>query len=365
MTGLFPFLALLFLTLLWLSFPLLPALNEWRRKTDITPLCVVREYDGNVRYFARGFRDYVTRQIEAQPSDWETRKATNEYSDGIFSDGSLFCVLRGSSFPVSEDEMSKSTVRKIVLARAPIHLPPNLVFALEVFAYQLLRTGDNSVFRAVLAEADVVLGANNSVLRWLHCQGQGTIGASSSLYGRASSDTLLVLDNDCHFQRLHAPRLVFGSQTDQTPMDISPNATLQAWLPDDAREQAPKHYFVRGDLHIPANVRFEGNLVVTGVLHIGAGAQIEGATKSHGDTILENGSRVYGSMVSAKQLILKNHCYVRGPLISEDNTLLGEGCQIGDGNNPTTVSAPQIKVHLGVVIYGTAWAREAGKVVSN
>jgi hypothetical protein len=33
--------------------------------------------------------------------------------------------------------------------------------------------------------------------------------------------------------------------------------------------------------------------------------------------------------------------------------------------HPTTVSAPQIEVEEGVVVFGTMWARELGRVVVN
>ena len=365
MTGFLSFLILCFMAFGWLALPLLPALDELRRKTDVAPLRVVREYDGNIRYFARGFQQYVQAQLAALPADWQQREAHNEYSNDVFADGSEFCVVRGARFPLSEIESENRTVRKIVLTCAEIDLPSDVVFSLEVRADKLLRSGEKTVFRAILGESDLVLGDNNSVLRWLHCEGSGTVGRSSTLYGRASSETQLTLAEECEFQRLYAPRLFFGNS--KTPQ--KPNVTLgvapRKWVPENAREQAPGHFFARGDVVIPANVHFEGNLVATGALRIGAGARVEGSTKSHGDTVLESGSCVAGSVVSAGRLRLEENCTVSGPLIAESDVSVGAGSRLGDEQNPTTLSAPNIEIQSGVVAHGTVWAREMGKVVTN
>jgi hypothetical protein len=63
-----PFLALLGLTLLWLLLPLLPALRELARPTDVAPLKVVDRSSGYVAYFARNFRQYLDRQMAAKGS---------------------------------------------------------------------------------------------------------------------------------------------------------------------------------------------------------------------------------------------------------------------------------------------------------
>ena len=55
----YPFL-FFFSVMALLVLPLAPAVREWRRKTDSQPLRVVREYDGDIMYFANSFRRFLS-----------------------------------------------------------------------------------------------------------------------------------------------------------------------------------------------------------------------------------------------------------------------------------------------------------------
>src|SRR5512141_411022 len=78
----FPFLALLALGVLWLLLPMLPALRELVRATDVAPLKVVDRSSGYVAYFARNFRQYLARQMAALPAEAQAGDYLGKLPDG-------------------------------------------------------------------------------------------------------------------------------------------------------------------------------------------------------------------------------------------------------------------------------------------
>ncbi len=123
--------------------------------------------------------------------------------------------------------------------------------------------------------------------------------------------------------------------------------------------------FHDGDFEIRAGEVFQGNLVVRGRLRIGAGARVRGSVKSEKELVLEPGVSVEGSLISASTMQIGSDCMIRGPVIAERTVLIQKGTRCGTLQNPTTVSAPNIEVEEGVVVFGTLWAREQGQAVAS
>jgi hypothetical protein len=80
--------------------------------------------------------------------------------------------------------------------------------------------------------------------------------------------------------------------------------------------------------------------------------------------VIENGVSVEGSLISARKMHVGQNCRIHGPVIAERELSIAAGTQCGTSGFPTTVSAPQIEVEEGVVVFGTLWAREQGHVVA-
>jgi predicted acyltransferase (DUF342 family) len=105
--------------------------------------------------------------------------------------------------------------------------------------------------------------------------------------------------------------------------------------------------------------------VVRGDLSIGAGARIYGSVKCGRQLTVEEGVLVTGSLISANHLRVGQDGLILGPVIAERSIYLTRGTQCGNSVYPTTVSAPEITVEEGVVVFGTVWAREHGRVVKS
>jgi hypothetical protein len=58
------------------------------------------------------------------------------------------------------------------------------------------------------------------------------------------------------------------------------------------------------------------------------------------------------------------NCSIHGPIIAEREITIERGTQCGAAEFPTTVCAPRIIAEEGVVVFGTLWVRELGRVVT-
>lgn len=359
MTGLLWTMALVMAVLLLFTLPMIPALLEQHFRKDASPLRVVREHDGNVAHFAKGFERFVeTRFGAVLPAllPGETREIT--------ADSGPDCVLLGPEavFPVMPREKSALVVDRLVLGAGAVTLPDHIFFEAEVFAGGDFSCGVLAAYRAVLARGRADLAEDSVVLRWIHAGDCLAVGAGSQLFGRASSDKRIELMNDVVFERLHAPEIMFGSHSD---IQAAPEDAWQAaspWQPPSSAEISGGRWRVAGDVEIPSSRLCADPIVATGNVMVGAMSWLQSSLKSNGILVLGKCCRVDGAVVSAGRLEIGPGCRIKGPVVSEGEVVLRQGSVFGAPDMPTTISAPRILVETGVRVFGTAWARERGKV---
>jgi cytoskeletal protein CcmA (bactofilin family) len=334
--------------------PMLPAIVELCLKRDAEPLDVVQQYGGDIRHFAHGFRNYLAElQLPLQQC-----VASGTTARGVLPKGDEYILLggphAGSFLPVGQDQ----TCSLVVAAGSDILLPDRLTFSKEVFAAGEFVGGKHSIYRAVLGEKGIHLQQASKVIRWAHAAGEFRAEHDCDLYGRISSDQEIQLQSGCIFQRLNAPRIVFGSAAvaDQGSSPV---------VSDNLSEPEPgARALVEGDMEIRSGEVIQGSLVVRGRLHIHTGARVLGSVKSNKETIVEAGVYVQGSLISAATMHIGPGCRIGGPVVAEHGMAIDSGTECGTKASPTTVSAPTVEVEEGVQVYGTLWARNEGRVVT-
>jgi UDP-3-O-[3-hydroxymyristoyl] glucosamine N-acyltransferase len=252
----------------------------------------------------------------------------------------------------------------MTLSCRALRIPPELVLVLELYTAESLEAGTGSIYRAVLAEGDVELGRRCMVLRWLHAGRSLRTGAGCALHGRLSADEAILLEPDCVFERLNAPRIDFGTPVS---LDLHRGETELIEADDLPRvvDVSAGRWLIKRRLELPARRRVESDVVVTGSALIGEGARIIGSIKSHKDLVLERGVVVEGSVVSGRTVHLSEGCRIHGPVLAEKNIHMARGCVIGTADKPTTISARRIQVEAGVATHGTVWAHEGGLLAAS
>ncbi len=355
-----PYLAvatLIFVVSLMLVLPLIPAFVELHRKSDARPLNVIQQHAGEIRHFAHTFRAYIK---ELEPT-LQQCVASAANASGTMPDGEEYVVLGRADEPLLVALQERDAIRPAVIAAGTdMVVPREATFSKEIYAGGQFLGGEKDNFRAILGERDVHLGGSSSVMRWVHAAGEFTADLGCRLYGRISSDAVIRLHADCNFLRLNAPRIEIGqvaSGEDSTPS----NPTFAANL----GTEASRRFFHDGNFEIRAGEVVSGNIVIRGKLHIHSGARVRGSVKSDDDMVVDRGVSVEGSLISAQHMHIGPHCAVHGPVIAEHGLAIASGTCCGSAENPTTVSAPRIEVEEGVVVFGTLWAREYGRVVAS
>ncbi|MGQ0702317.1 MAG: hypothetical protein ACT4PM_04200 [Gemmatimonadales bacterium] len=345
----FPFLVLLGVTLLWFLLPLLPALRELLWPTDLAPLKVVDRSAGLISYFARNFRQYLDKVLpsEAGAGDYAAR----------LLDGTEFVrVNRRADQLAASGQLEK----RVVVLDAPLTLPGQQTFMMEVYARAPLVSGPETNYRAVYAEAELLLGESTRVFRWTHAGGPLGVGAHSVLRGRVSSDARVMLGSDVVFERMGAPVIAHGAAREPPG---PPNGNLKRWQPPAEAVTIGDHVRIEGDLDLPKSARVTANLVVAGRLRIGAGAAVEGSVKAHRDIELAEGAQVSGAVLTRAKLAVGRGAWIGGPAIAERGIHLAQDAVVGGPKQPATVSGVEVELSPGATVYGQISAMRGARTL--
>lgn len=347
------------LTLALFLLPLLPSLRELKFATDTQPLQVIREYDIDITHFANGFKAWLEKHF----SEFFTgTPAQVKDAEGKLEDNTFWQIVGDKGVPsFSSEEIASNTMKRMILSSTSLWLTGKMFFAGDIYGRNNIQTAAGSQFRAMLAEGDIKLGENCSVLRWAHSHGTLSAGTGCSLFGRASADDSMTIGEDCQFERLNAPKIQFGEntppafpeRTNRTPLTTLPNT----------KDHFRRRWLIDGDLAMDSNQLFDGDIVASRNITIGAGSHVKGSLKSNQNLYLASGVRIDGAIVSSGSLHIEPGCIIAGPVIAEDTIHIEEGSVIGTQEQPTTVSAPVILVASGVTAYGTVWAEESAMVI--
>jgi cytoskeletal protein CcmA (bactofilin family) len=350
-------LLLVALAVAWICLPFMPGVCELLELGDCAPVRVAPESDVNIRHHAHGFRKFVAGELSG-PVIWS--RADGRRQQGRLADGMPYLVLPEREDDPGVDGHGKPS-RTLLVATGSLNLPEGGVHLAEIFAEGAIKGGARSTYRALLSDDSIELGADSRTLRWLDARTAFRAGAGSRLDGRASAGEVIELAPGCRFERLWAPRIVFG--TDR----FNPAARLERppAAPADlgvSVEVAAGRWLVRGPLVLEAGAVIEADLVVTGSLTVGPGSRITGSLKSRQDLRLGRDVVVDGSVVGERSIDLDAGCDIGGPLLAEETVTIAAGCRIGRPEQPTTVSARRVRIHDGVVVHGTVWAHDGGMV---
>jgi cytoskeletal protein CcmA (bactofilin family) len=336
--------------------PLLPAIAELRLKRDAQPLDVIQQYGGDIWHFAHGFR----RVAVALQTQLQECVASGTTATGKLSNGDEYVLLGGAdeSFFVPATRRD-STWRSVVVAGADLVLPDDLTFAKEIYAAGDLTGGEGTTFRAILGEKDIHLQRGSKVIRWAHAARVFRAEHDCDLFGRISSDQEIQLQSGCAFQRVGAPIIIAGFSDAPDGQHTFPPANARA----DATPPSTGRTLYDGDFEIRAGEIIASSIVTRGKLHIGAGAHVLGSVKSNGHLTVDSGVSVDGSLLSATTTHVGPNCRIGGPVLAEHGVIIESGTYCGSARNPTTVAAPTIELEEGVIVFGSLWARNEGRVV--
>ncbi len=340
------------LTALAVLLPMVPAIVEWARPSDVVPLHIDNQDALDPAFLARAF---AARLVEA----------VGQRQPRLGRSLIAIAPVMGP-WPLNPAERDVGLTRRVWHAQGDVALPAELTFLAEVAAGGHLRTAPNRVYRALWAGDNLQVSAHNTVLRWAHGT-QVDVAEGCRLAGRISADLRLTVWGPANFSLLHAPVIRFSVNADEAVLAA---ATPMSWLEvATGGLRAPVSWddvAGRGTcdvaLDIVSGMAWRGDLVCRADLTLGVACNAQGSLKVRGALVAAAGCRFSGNLVTEGHIELGDGCQVLGSVISETEIVLGRGCVIGAPGKPATVAAPRIVVAPGVVVHGTVWAGEMGKI---
>lgn len=351
------FAILLLVTVAWASLPLLPALRELLRPTDVEPLTMVGRDNADISRFARHFREYAEANLRRLPSE----AGAGDYF-GRLPDGTHFVRVAHQAQVLERGTQPDGSHDRLVVLDQPVTMRGRERFRLEVWARAALLGGPRAVYRAVLGEDTIRLGEGSTVLRWVHARGRLEVGDGATLFGRVSSEQEIRLGRDVAFERIGAPAIAAGEPVVLERPPEPKGELVRVKGPDNIRLLGDQHR-VDGDFWVPPHGLFEGNLVVAGELRISPDARVRGNVKAHGAIHLESGAVVEGSLVGRKSIRLDGDSWVKGPVIAEDDVSLEPRATVGLRTILTTVSGRTVSLGSGATVCGHIVTQEGGHTV--
>lgn len=348
------FVLLLLFAAAWIVLPLVPALLELFRPTDVEPLTMVGRDNSDIARFARNFRDYLQGQLGALEAAPDARGEQT----GKLPDNTPFMRLARLPNEISRTSMPPGATGRLLVLDQGTVLDGGEQFRLEIWSREDFIGGPSATYRAILGEQNVELAEGSVIVRWVHSVGPLVVGPKSTLYGRTSSEKEVHLASQVGFDRIGAPRIVVGTGAPRPQPPQSGDRKFQA--PERSRTLGD-HLRVEQDLTVPAGTVIDGNLVVAGRCWLGKGVRINGSLKVHRELTLDEGVVITGALVCRNRITVGDSAWIRGPIISEEHLEIGGGSTVGTPDQPTTVSARTITVAAGTIVCGQMMGEEGGK----
>lgn len=311
--------------------PLLPAVIELKRRQDVAPLKIEQGHEGNARYFAESFRGFI---LDAIAHD----NARQEF----------LMLETGDPAALSARASPGNTIQRAVVSRADLRVPDGLGFEREVYGGSGIAGGQGNRYRAVLAEGDLSLGENSTVLRWAHAR-RMTVAAGAALFGRVTAMESIEIHSPATFMRLNAPVIRFG-------------AACGGCAPATPNPAKFSRRVIHGDYRTQPGELVSGSVVANGCAVISRDAVIAGSVKGGAGVRVESGAGVNGSLISGQDAAIVGPCHIAGPVIAEGEVSIGRDAVIGSPEKPTTVTAAVIRIQAGACVHGSVWAKERGWV---
>ena len=341
---------------LFLLVPLIPAIIEWRTKSDANPINIPATYYNDATYFAQGFRTFLTKNL---PVFMRGEEQDEETINTRFENGTPVQIVGKPGIKLNDVEIGTRETSKVLVSTHPLVFADDMLFESEIYSQQEIITGRDNYFRAILAEGKISFGSGNKVLRWAHSERHVTAGERCEFFGRVTAAEEIYFSKHTKVQRVYAPVIYFGLETKSKVHPKTHAFSEFSKIEDYVKliDISGQRYLCE-EIILPQNFYFKGDMVSRGKIVIGEGSYVIGNLKSNQEMEIKDNTHIEGSVVSTNKITIGKNCTIKGPVISEEEIIVSGGTIIGSPKIPATLSAKRMEIALGVVVYGTIWGLE-------
>lgn len=232
-------------------------------------------------------------------------------------------------------------------------------FEKEVYARQnAFLHGINSV-RAICSKKNLVLGNGTRVLRWADAEGTLTILNDCDLGISASSNTKIVIGNNCSFRRLYAPVIMFGGETDEQSYH---KACIQD---EDFEPEALNEFrnikYVNDDITDDSGVLASSVITVHDITVLDK-LTVKGHIRSHKSIKICDNAVVCGNLFAEGNIYLGNNVRIYGVVFTQEDIFIGSGVTIGHpGKIKSIIARGKIVFEKNCCVYGYVSSEAGGE----
>ncbi|MBI4463183.1 MAG: hypothetical protein HY647_00630 [Acidobacteria bacterium] len=363
------FLVLLFLALLSLSFYF--GVREWLRPEDNSPLPVDVEYVRQENFFGLSFRARLGEKLQTDSPAPRSDPGQSPIGAVLESpDGNNIRVWASSSVGEGQE------FQEMIYCPSDLELAARVLCHQEIYCRGHFVSGSGAQLRAVAADGDADLGAENFVAGWVDAQGSIRLQQSTTVQGRVTSREAIAMAPWVTAQYLHAP-LIFTSgysRASDAPekQRQAPRLALHLWGQDEAEQPPPPYlcglhctrlavdtWLVRGPLKLPAGTNVDCKLVVQGALHTESdclfASDVKGAQVKLGPR-----NQVQGNLISGGSLEIAAAGVVGENVVAQGDILLRAGVRVGSLRRLAAVTAGgAVTMEQNVAVHGKLIAGRA------
>jgi predicted acyltransferase (DUF342 family) len=340
-------LALIFITVTLFIVPFLPALIEWKQKTDSGPLNVVFYDQTLVDYVLRMFYSYLknnfSRFFDADPLQYEP-------TSGILDHKVHYQISKIQGLlELSKSEQINKKSDKVFLLCESTTMPEGVIFTNKVYAKKSLSSGVKNTFNEVVAETDLLLNAGTVIQRMAYSNTQVTVGQDCDFNGYLRAKKEIHFLGNAKFQYIYAPYICFGTVT----------ATAPLFAVDIISEVIPRilkkiPFVIRDNSHLAASYVAKRSMI------IGEHCSLRGSIKSYGRLQIKDNTSIMGAIICENDIEIGDNCFVQGPIISTKTLRIGKNCVMGSKDTATSIIANHIFISPGCAVFGLLLAKVEG-----
>ena len=344
------------------TIPAWPAISEWRAGRDKQPLAIsdtyAEDHHLNAAEFGRSVSAHLKEALQAfMASGGQPGTAAEVLKD-------RYDIVGPHS--ARQPDFQDGDLPLVLVQHQSRVWPANMHLSRQTYVTGAFESGTGSRVDRLFVEGDLYLGEETNVTDWTHASRDIRALAGCRLHGSVQAGRMLQVWPGCHFERLSGDEVRFGDEwhwpegplkSRHQPRGLPPLFRLNG----RARRMGRSH-LVDGDLVIPPEHVWSGDLVVLGKLRLGRGARIEGSVKAESAVLLESGASVDGQLISNESIEIRDSACVTGTAATEGDLHVRWGAEIGSPTSRSTASGRRVLMDQGARVFGVVVAVEFGRV---
>lgn len=329
--------------------PLIPALRTLKRAPNRAP---PQETPLSPQSQCETFRHLIARQFGHLLTVAKTRGTLH----GETESKRPYIVLGINSHLANEIPQGIQRLRAMVVAAGHLDIPGELICDREIFAEGKINIGHNTMVKSVLSPRDIAINTKARVTRWVRSDRRIDIAESAWVKGWTNAGVEISLARRARFEHLSAPIISFGRQTASKSIETEIVGRYSPKQSDDGETRPIR------SIAVPDNHVVKSDLLATDRLVIGNECRVIGDLRAGKHLVIGAFCRIEGAVFSDGTITIQEGCRLSGPIVARGSIFLHTACQIGSTDQPSTLTAPCMKIAEGCVVHGTVLATNRGEV---